>query len=476
MSKKTLNSENLMALGAERLADLLLEVSTGSAEIKRRLRLELSHSLGPEELARDVRKRLVSLRKSTSFVGWRKRKTLIKDLTTQADMITEKIAPEDPTAAFDLLWEFIELAPSIYGRVDDSRGEVGDLFRSALVRFENIGPRALLDPAALAVRMWDAISDNGYGEFDGLIGLLAPTLGADGLEYLKSLVQTYGATPSEQPAQEHEALQFLRNLRSESGNYVAEHKGRLIQMCLQEIAEAQGDVEAYIVQYSDQDLARPSIAAEVAQLLLAEGRAEDALDALVRANLGGRVFAHADWDAAYIACLIALDRTDDAQAHRLARFGETLQPDFLRDYLKVLPDFDDVEAEEAAKSQVQTFKNLHKALAFFLGWPDLSAAAHLIETRAQELDGEFYDMLAPAAEALREKYPLAAVVLWRTMIDFALTQGRSTRYGYAADHLMDCAALDADVVDYGPFAPHHTYLAGLHARHERKASFWDKIH
>ena len=47
MSKKTLNHANLAALGADRLAHLLMEVSTGSADIKRRLRLELSHNLGP---------------------------------------------------------------------------------------------------------------------------------------------------------------------------------------------------------------------------------------------------------------------------------------------------------------------------------------------------------------------------------------------------------------------------------------------
>ncbi len=219
MSKKTLNKDNLTALGAERLADLLLEVSTGSAEIKRRLRLELSHNVGPIELARDVRKRLVSLRKSTSFVGWRKRKSLIKDLNTQLDMITEKIAPEEPTEAFDLLWQFIELAPSVYERVDDSRGDVGDVFRSAALRFEDIGPRAVLDPTALASRVWDALRDNGYGEFDGIIGLLAPTLGEDGLEHLKRFVEAYGQMPADEPSDDHEALIFLRDLRSDSGNY-----------------------------------------------------------------------------------------------------------------------------------------------------------------------------------------------------------------------------------------------------------------
>ena len=55
MSKKTLNKDNLTALGAERLADLLIEVSTGSADIKRRLRLELSHNVGAILGARSMR-------------------------------------------------------------------------------------------------------------------------------------------------------------------------------------------------------------------------------------------------------------------------------------------------------------------------------------------------------------------------------------------------------------------------------------
>ena len=43
MAKKTtLNAKNLEALGAERLAELLIEISTGSAAHKRRLRLELA--------------------------------------------------------------------------------------------------------------------------------------------------------------------------------------------------------------------------------------------------------------------------------------------------------------------------------------------------------------------------------------------------------------------------------------------------
>jgi hypothetical protein len=129
-----------------------------------------------------------------------------------------------------------------------------------------------------------------------------------------------------------------------------------------------------------------------------------------------------------------------------------------------------------AKVLALNFESLHTALIFFLDWPDLSCAARLIETRTEELNGDLYQILTPAADALREKHPLAAVLLWRAMIDYALNEGRSTRYTHAADHLMDCGALDGEISDYGPFTPHLSYLADLQARHERKTSFWKKVH
>ena len=47
-SKKVVNLANLEALGARRLAELLLELGIGDAGIKRRLRLELSAEAGAE--------------------------------------------------------------------------------------------------------------------------------------------------------------------------------------------------------------------------------------------------------------------------------------------------------------------------------------------------------------------------------------------------------------------------------------------
>jgi len=79
-SKKTLNAKNLEAPGAHRLAELLIEISTGDAAAKRRLRLELAGAQRPAEVGREVRKQLATIGRSRSFVDWHKRKALVDDL------------------------------------------------------------------------------------------------------------------------------------------------------------------------------------------------------------------------------------------------------------------------------------------------------------------------------------------------------------------------------------------------------------
>ena len=69
-SKKTLTSTNLEALGAQRLAELLIDVSTGNAAVMQRLRLELAGAHNPGEVAKEVRKRLTTIARSRTFIDW----------------------------------------------------------------------------------------------------------------------------------------------------------------------------------------------------------------------------------------------------------------------------------------------------------------------------------------------------------------------------------------------------------------------
>jgi hypothetical protein len=114
-------------------------------------------------------------------------------------------------------------------------------------------------------------------------------------------------------------------------------------------------------------------------------------------------------------------------------------------------------------------------LAFLVSWPTLDRAADLVLQRADELDGNDYEILTHAADALAGKYPLAATMVLRAMIDFSLKNGRSSRYRHAARHLLDCSSLSSAINDFGGFEPHGAYEARLRREHGKKRSFWSCV-
>ena len=194
-SKTTLNTKNLETLGAERLAELLIEISTGSALAKRRLRLELAGAQSPKEAGREVAKRLTSIARARSFVNWQNRKPLVTDLESQLRAIKEQIAPSDPTEALALAWRFMQIATPLFERCDDSSGIVIGVFHDACALLGEIALAAGTPPEALADAALEALRDNGYGQYDGLIAILTPALGAEGLAHLKARIEALAATP-----------------------------------------------------------------------------------------------------------------------------------------------------------------------------------------------------------------------------------------------------------------------------------------
>ena len=198
-SKTTLNAKNLEALGAERLAQLLIEVSTGNAAAKRKLRLALAGAQSPREAAREITKRLTSIARARSFITWKNRKALVTDLETQRRAIFEQIAPADPDEALALMWRFMALATSVFERCDDSSGTVIDIFHQACADLGEVAVTAKPDPKALAERVLYALQDNGFGQHDGLIAIFAPALGAEGTARLKALVEELGCSPVSVP-------------------------------------------------------------------------------------------------------------------------------------------------------------------------------------------------------------------------------------------------------------------------------------
>jgi hypothetical protein len=467
-SKKTVTLDNVAALGPERLAAILVDLAEADAEVKRRLRLELAAQIGGDSIAAEIGKRLTALRKARSFVDWQKRRGFVKDLDLQRAMIVDRVARTHADLALDLMWRLMDLAEPVINRVDDSNGSVGDVFQSACEDLGAIALKARPDPVGLADRVFTAVSANDYGVFDGLVTAMIPALGDTGTVHLKN------------------RLALADRPRKAGGRDL--HTS-VVRRALQDIADAQTDVDAYIALVPVQDRSRPHVGAEIGRRLLAAGRTIEALAALENARPNERTERSGDnddfyrsgygdggaWQEIYIEALDEAGQKEQAQQLRWAAFEERLSTIQLRAYLKKLPDFDDVEAEQRAMRHALDFKSFPAALDFLRGWPDQARAARLVLTRATEIDGNLYYLLDPAARLIEGKHPLAATLLRRAMIEDTLNGAKSSRYKHAARHLLECLSLASSIQDFGTFETHETFASRLHATHGRKTGFWAQV-
>lgn len=475
-AKSTLNAKNLESLGAERLSELLIELSAGDATAKRKLRLELAGASNPEQLAKEVRKRLSAIARSRSFIDWHNQRALIDDLEAQRSAITDKIAKINASEALELMWRFLALTESVYNRCDDSNGRVGDVFYNARINLGELAQIAQPIPEKLADQIYEALLKNSYGQYDGIIGLLSSSLGNEGLEYLKKKIILLSKEKVPRPSEKDRIKVGIGSRGSIYEDEISESSRKeAVKSALRAIADAQGDADAFIAQYDKKTRKVPIVAAEIAERLLASNRSEEALKAIEAAEHRDKDWVTFEWEDARIKVLEVLGRVDDAQNARWSCFEKSLSIEHLRGYLRKLSDFEDEEAQKRAFDYVQSVEECHSALAFFISWPALDRAARLVFERSRELDGNIYELLTVAAEKLAGKYPLAAILLLRTMIDYSLKNAKTTRYRHAARHLMDCSSLSVSISDFKKFESHKVFLDRLKKEHGKKLGFWSLL-
>lgn len=435
-AKKALSEANLAALGAERLAALLME--TASPALKRRLRMELAAEAGAADLAFELDKRLTALEVSKTRVSWRKRPELLAELKTLETLIFERLAALEPALGLDRLVAWFDLYPSLTRRVQDPKGELALIFDAAsgdlAALASQLGPEAAgpVLGEALTTRLSEWAVWIGRG-----VGALSPDLARRLLVDL-----TAGKPPP---------------------------TGRLA-LVVRRLADRAGDLDAWILSLSEADRKKPDVAAEIARRLAQDGRAAAARDALEVARAShpearpakgkaARPEPQAEaWYAAEIAVLEAEGEAAAADAARWHLFERTLSPDALRALLAKLADFEDVVALDRAFAIAAEHGDLMRALAFLMDWPAHREAAALILKRRAELRGAHNDL--PAwAERLSARHPQAALLLVRARA-LALRRLGAGFNDELADLVVEAESLAVGLTD-DAIPSHAAFLAEL---------------
>ncbi len=480
--KPSLSIESLAELGAEKLAALVLDEVQDNAGFKRRMNAALAGKSGPMAIAKVIDRRLAGLDRARSFVDWDKARAFREDLKGLCDSIVKELAPADPALGISRLLRFIATHDAVFQRVDDSGGRLQDVYWEAI---EAVGPvAARLSPEAAADlpgQIMSALGDMEHGYLKPFAERVMPHLPIEmracwDVDLVERITQRDAAEAGQRA----------------SGRWFYSMTDQWRE--IRQLIAAQGaDLDRLI----ELELQKPDHRHDtlgIAARLLDAGRATEALDWVRRADIAMNILSP-EFDletdnASEIAgespavrqailearILTALGRTAEAAAVRWNRFEKVLSPSLLREHLKALPDFEDMEAEDLAMTVALGHENTMAALHFFLSWPRRDLAAQLIIEHHSGWDGQDWHILPKVADLLQHEHPLAASVLYRALLDDILARARSKAYPHGAKYLhrLDqlAAEVHADPALPEDYIPHPAYRERLRADHGRKTGFW----
>lgn len=360
---------------------------------------------------------------------------------------------------------FIKMEPQIYASLQSAGpDETLDLlahFTDSLAGIMSAGQLTSDDRASLSrafIRLMERnIGRLGSVALTAFLDRIATALRADHNGFLPLMTLLL---PHLDDAQLKNLDQVLHNNPVPATNPYHERAGIDRLQLRREIAYFVGDTDLFFTLDAACPTEDPFL---TARMLLKDGRPIEALRRLDNAMRGLRASSRSDRMRADIED--ALGRDALAQDLRLSSFRRDLCAHALRGYLKKLPDFDDILAEEKALSYAFNFPDPPRSVLFFLKYSRLDLAAERVLADPDRWTAVDHWGQDDAAEDLAPHWPRAASILLRGRITRILVEKDRYLFRDARKHLKDLRAMaplaDADNRHSGRYDPHAAWLAGL---------------
>jgi len=457
-AKAKLDQAGLTRLGLEKLVEILLDEAAFNKALKSRLLAALAGNAGAGEVASLVDKKLDSLQKSRAYLSPTRANTLAVDLRGLLKNITSELASLDRYAAFERVLRFLTVGAVIEERARNGGARLAKVLDEA---------RDSLVEAALKLNVDEQVRS---------VALLEKARVSDEDGKLRAALLEILCGVQKPPADVWRAI-LTGKLKSPMEK-AAHWRNTEPVAYLQTLALHVSDIDAYIEleQLKPQER-RDSLL--IARMLHEAKRYPEALEwvrkpaATMRLTSADNAVTSAAQPPRLLEAdiLDALKQKRDAQAIRWTEFERTLRPDILRNYISKLDDFAEFEETDKAFAIVAASPLVHEALDFLVKWPRLDLASEHVLRHLGKWDGRRSGILAEAADAFLDDYPVAATMLYRILLDDILRRGISDAYGdgarfYVALHELQ-PRLGADFTHQS----HRAYMASLREKHGRKPSF-----
>lgn len=438
-----ITEEQLAAAGADKLAKILLSLYTNNPNFQKQLDIIFAGlNENPKTLISAIKREISSLKRSTGFVDYYGSDALADRLTQLRIRIREDLAERSLEDALKLTHDFLNLHVKTIERCDDSNGAVAGVFTESCKDLGEMYSKVAKPVEEVVHTVFHLLTKDDYCICSNVIFDFKEALGNEGLNLLCSKLK-----------------------ESNTGDYQ-------VIRGLKDIADSQKNIEAYIEacnlknsKFPDNDYI------EIANRFIDRWKATEALEWLDKVSISNDILQ----EKVKPLKIKALELNGDyaqAEKERILWFNKTLSPSI---YGQILSNAKPEFKESFRKSSIEeayNFSNPHIAVNFLVEAQELEECGKLVHLKINQLDGNYYYTLRPAARILQQLDSLAAVLLYRKMIQPVLDKAKSKYYNYAAQDLALCSLLSVGISDWRGYEPHDIYFKRMMELHKRKISFW----
>ncbi len=439
--------QRLVELGAERLADALLDLAVrddATDDLVERL------IATPQENIKRFKAKLVGIKRSRRFIRWGESAAFARELgALLADL---QAGVTEPRTGAELVAAFYECDKGALGNCDDSSGHVGDVFRHD-ARELFVGYASRCDAKEwLGDLVFKLNRTDDYGVRDTLVDCASDYLPEPALRTLVARFQKQGV--------------------KESDEYAKRHWLRLVESLARQLKDAPLFEQTRIASWGSLSTAA---CVDIARVYLESGDGLTALTWLEELS-ETESFMAAERDALLLEIFGRLGDTarQADTAWRMFRRNRSL-PSMER-LLEILGSDQKDTVVGGEITTILAGKNLSIGdAAFLIAIERFDEAETYLFNHADQLNGDDYSGLLPLAGAMEKQgRHLCASLLYRALLDSILRRAQTQTYPHGVRYLKKLDLLAVSVADWRTIDTHAAYKEGLHLHHGRKSSFWSQ--
>jgi hypothetical protein len=447
------NRNQLIELGAEVLADTLLELSKSDKIIKDVIKRLIS---SPDEKVKLFKTKLSQIKRRTSFVDWNEGAAFAYELRELLSLLNDV---KNPEIGLELVGQFLEADESIFERCDDSNGEIGGVFgEEAANLFVNFACRC-----TNKLKVIDYViklnQNDGYGvrdfTFDRASEYLEETM-------LRALVDQLWIQAENV------------NENKEHAEYTKKHWYGGIQQIAKQLKDAPLFEKAIIAHYGNTTLSTSGFL-DIAEVYFESGEPQVALSWMNKIEKGTYLLSQRN------ALLLKIyGELGDVESQAKIAWDIFKANRCKETFDQLLGIIGSDEEDEILENEISSIMNeatlSYVDAKFLLSEGYMDELENYLLARLDQIDGQ-YDyssalFFIPQLE-ISKKYLISSLI-HRILLNSILERANSKYYGYGVRYLKKLDSLDPSVLDWKTYSPHQDYFQQLKTKHGRKSSFWSQ--